>query len=80
MRVRLFSTPICPYCQTLKKFLVEQGVQFEEINVLENKTAEEEMIKATNQMTVPVLEIDGEDIVGFDRKKIVEKLGLSCKD
>ncbi|HOS88203.1 MAG TPA: glutaredoxin domain-containing protein [Candidatus Pacearchaeota archaeon] len=80
MRVRLFSTPICPYCQTLKKFLVEQGVQFEEINVLENKTAEEEMIKATNQMTVPVLEIDGEYIVGFDRKKIVEKLGLSCKD
>lgn len=77
MRVRLFSTPICPYCQTLKKFLVEQGVQFEEINVLENKTAEEEMIKATNQMTVPVLEIDGEYIVGFDRKKIVEKLGLS---
>ncbi|HPC30633.1 MAG TPA: glutaredoxin domain-containing protein [Candidatus Pacearchaeota archaeon] len=80
MRVRLFSTPICPYCQTLKKFLVEQGVQFEEINVLENKTAEEEMIKATNQMTVPVLEIDGEYIVGFDRKKIVEKLGLSCKN
>jgi len=55
-------------------------VQFEEINVLENKTAEEEMIKATNQMTVPVLEIDGEYIVGFDRKKIVEKLGLSCKN
>ena len=80
MRVRLFSTPICPYCQTLKKFLEEQGVQFEEINVLENKTAEEEMIKATNQMTVPVLEIDGEYIVGFDRKKIVEKLGLSCKN
>jgi len=69
-----------PLLPNLKKFLVEQGVQFEEINVLENKTAEEEMIKATNQMTVPVLEIDGEYIVGFDRKKIVEKLGLSCKD
>lgn len=77
MKIRLFTTPICPYCQTLKKFLEEKGVKFEVINVLEDQAAQDEMIKATDQMTVPVLDIDGDFIVGFDRKKIVEKLGLA---
>lgn len=77
MSIRLFTTPICPYCQTLKKFLEEKGVHFEVINVLEDLDAQDEMIKKTEQMTVPVLDIDGDFIVGFDRKKIVEKLGIS---
>jgi glutaredoxin 3 len=76
MKIRLFSTPICPYCVTLKRFLDEQGVEYENINVLEDKDAQEEMINKTEQVTVPVLDIDGEFIVGFDRKRIVEKLGI----
>ncbi|MFA5178263.1 MAG: glutaredoxin domain-containing protein [Candidatus Paceibacterota bacterium] len=76
MKIRLFTTPICPYCQTLKRFLEEKGIEFQVVNVLEDKEAQEEMISKTNQVTVPVLDIDGDFIVGFDRKKIIEKLGI----
>ncbi|MBU1289743.1 glutathione S-transferase N-terminal domain-containing protein [Patescibacteria group bacterium] len=75
-KVRVFSTPSCPYCVTLGAFLDEKGVQYEHINVAEDEKAREEMIEKSGQMGVPVIEINGEMIVGFDRDKIVEKLGL----
>lgn len=53
-----------------KRFLQEKGIEVEEIDVSENEIALEEMIKETGQTTVPVLDIDGEFLVGFDRKKI----------
>ncbi|MFA5086837.1 MAG: glutaredoxin domain-containing protein [Candidatus Paceibacterota bacterium] len=76
MKVRVFSTPICPYCITLKRFLDEKGIAYESIDVLEDKAAQEEMIEKSNQFSVPVIDIGGEFIVGFDRNKIVEKLGI----
>ncbi len=75
-RIRLFTTPICPYCMTLKRFLKEKNIEFEEIDVTEDLEAQEEMIEKTKQSTVPVLAIDEDFIVGFDRKEIVEKLGI----
>jgi len=75
-RIRLFTTPICPYCFSLKKFLEEKGIEVEEIDVTKNEVAMEEMINETQQTTVPVLDIDGEFIVGFDRKKICEVLKI----
>jgi glutaredoxin-like YruB-family protein len=80
MKIRVFTTPVCPYCVTLKRFLDEKGIQYQEINVLEDKAAQDEMISKTDQVTVPVMDIDGEFIVGFDRKKIVEKLGIVEED
>ena len=76
MKVRLFSTPICPYCLTLKRFLEEKGIEVEGIDVSEDEKARDEMVEKTKQTTVPVLDIEGEFIVGFDRKKICEKLGI----
>lgn len=75
-KIRLFTTPVCPYCMTLKRFLKEKNIEFEEIDVTEDLKAQEEMIEKTQQSTVPVLAIDDDFIVGFDRKEIVEKLGL----
>lgn len=75
-KIRLFTTPVCPYCMTLKRFLQEKGVEFEVIDVTEDLEAQEEMIQKTNQSTVPVLSIDDEFIIGFDRKAIVGKLGI----
>jgi len=75
-KVRLFSTPTCPYCMTLKRFLQEKGIEFESIDVTEDLEAQNEMLEKTKQSTVPVLDIDGEFIVGFDRKAIVEKLHI----
>lgn len=75
-RIRLFTTPICPYCFSLKRFLEEKGIEVEEIDVTKNEVAMEEMINATQQTTVPVLDIDGEFIVGFDREKICKLLKI----
>ncbi|MDD5098154.1 MAG: glutaredoxin domain-containing protein [Candidatus Pacebacteria bacterium] len=76
-KVRLFSTPICPYCMTLKRFLEENGFEVEPIDVSSNEEAQKEMVEKTQQTTVPVLEINGNWVVGFDRKKICELLNIS---
>lgn len=76
MRVRVFTTPSCVYCHTLKKFLSEHNVQFEEVNVSKDQKALEEMVQKSGQMGVPVSEIDGEIVVGFDKNKISELLGI----
>ena len=76
MKIRLFTTPICPYCFSLKRFLQEKNVEFEEVDVSANEVAMEEMIDETKQTTIPVLDIDGEFVVGFDRKKICELLNI----
>jgi glutaredoxin 3 len=74
--VKLFTTPICPYCFTLKNFLKEHNIEFEEINVAENRQAAEEMIRKSGQMGVPVIEINGEIVVGFNKEKISELLNI----
>ncbi|MDD3293044.1 MAG: glutaredoxin domain-containing protein [Candidatus Pacebacteria bacterium] len=76
MKVRIFSTPICPYCLTLKRFLEEKGIEIEEVDVSADEKSREEMVEKTKQTTLPVLDINGEFIVGFDRNKICEKLGI----
>ena len=67
---------MCPYCTTLKEFLKEKGVEFEEIDVSQDEKAMKEMVEKTGQMGVPVMEIDGEIVIGFDREKIVKLLKL----
>ena len=74
--IKVFSTPSCPYCVTLKEFLKEHEVDFEDINVAEDVEARKEMIEKSGQMGVPVVEIDGQIIVGFDRERISELLDL----
>ncbi len=75
-KVKIYSTPTCVYCITLKKFLEENNIDFEEVDISEDKEAAEEMIERTGQMGVPVTEIDGEMVVGFDRDKISKLLNF----
>ena len=75
-KVRVFSTQFCPYCVTLKEFLKENNIEFEEIDVSENKEALEEMVKKSGQMGVPVVDIDNEIVIGFDREKISKLLNI----
>jgi len=75
-KIRIFSTPSCPYCVALKGFLKEHGFEFEDLNVGTDAQAREEMIQKSQQMGVPVVEINGQIIVGFDRKKIVQLLNI----
>lgn len=76
MKVKIYTTPACSYCQTLKEFLRENGLEFEEIDVSKDQQAAGEIIRRSGQMSVPVTEIDGQMIVGFDRKKLVDLLKL----
>jgi glutaredoxin-like YruB-family protein len=75
-KVKVYSTPTCPYCARAKQFLKDNSVDFEDIDVSLNQEKAEEMIKISGQMGVPVLDIDGKIIVGFDKAKIKEALGL----
>ena len=75
-KVKVYTTPICPYCVALKEFLKENKIEFEEIDVSQDEMAAKEMIEKTGQMGVPVLEIDGEFVVGFDKEKIKKLLNL----
>jgi len=76
IKVRVFSTLTCPYCVTLKAYLKEKGIKYEDINVAEDQVAAKEMIDKSGQMGVPVSEIKGEIIIGFDKEKINKILGI----
>lgn len=76
--IKVYSTPTCVYCRALKTFLQERGLEFEEINVVGNPEALKEMVQKSGQMGVPVTEIDGKIVVGFDREKIVKLLNLQA--
>jgi glutaredoxin-like YruB-family protein len=74
--VKIYSTPTCPYCIRAKQFLKENNIPFLDIDVAKDAQAGEEMIEKSGQMGVPVLDIGGEIIVGFDQEKIREALGI----
>ena len=75
-KVKLFTTPTCPYCVTLKKFLEQNDVEFEDIDVSEDEEALDEMKEKSGQTGVPVVEIGDEVIVGFEKQKIKQLLDL----
>ncbi len=74
--VKVYSTPTCPWCIRTKQFLKENNIAFDDVDVGADQAAAEEMIQKSGQMGVPVLDIDGEIIVGFDKERIKSLLGL----
>lgn len=69
-KVTVYSTPTCPYCVMAKRYLSERGVKYEDVDVAADQARALEMLTKTGQMGVPVLDIGGEVIVGFDRPAI----------
>lgn len=76
MKVKVYSTPTCPWCTKTKEFLKEHKIDFENINVAEDEKARNEMIKKSGQMGVPVTDIDGTIITGFDQEALKKKLNI----
>ncbi|MFA4992898.1 MAG: glutaredoxin family protein [Candidatus Omnitrophota bacterium] len=75
--VKVYSTPTCPWCIRAKQFLQENNIDFQNIDVSSNQQAVDELVQKSGQMGVPVLDIEGEIIVGFDKERIKQSLGIS---
>ncbi|MBI2134703.1 glutathione S-transferase N-terminal domain-containing protein [Candidatus Woesearchaeota archaeon] len=73
-KVKVYSTKTCPWCHKVKELLKEKGVKFENIDVGVDQKAANEMVEKSGQMGVPVTEIDGKIIVGFDKEAIEKAL------
>lgn len=74
--IKVYSTSTCPYCHMAKDFLKKNNIEFEDLDVGLNQIARQEMIDKSGQMGVPVIDIDGEIIVGFDQPVIKKVLGI----
>ena len=75
-KVIVFSTNTCPYCHMVKDYLKENNIEFEDINLSENPERANEMIEKSGQQGVPVILVDEDVVVGFDREKLKELLDL----
>ncbi len=73
--VKIYTTPACPWCKKTKEFLKSKKIKYTEIDVSEEENAAQEMVKKSGQMGVPVLDIDGKIIVGFDPEAILKAVG-----
>lgn len=72
--VKVYTTDSCPWCVKAKNYLKSKNISFEELNVADDMLAREEMIKKSKQMGVPVLDINGTVIIGFDKSAIDKAL------
>ena len=76
MKVTVYSTPTCPWCHKTKDFLKANKVKFKDINVAEDRDLAKEMIDKSGQMGVPVTDVDGEIVIGFDKEKLKKLLKI----
>jgi glutaredoxin-like YruB-family protein len=76
-RVTVYTTPACSWCNSVKRHLDANGIHYREIDVMKDQKAAEEMIRKSGQQGVPQTDIDGKMIVGFDRVKINNLLGIN---
>ncbi|MDI9513858.1 MAG: glutaredoxin family protein [Clostridiaceae bacterium] len=70
MAIKVYSTPTCPWCIKAKDYLTSKNIAFEDIDVSKDRQGAMEMIQKSGQRGVPVLDIDGQIVIGFDQKKI----------
>ena len=76
-KVLIYSTPTCPYCKQTKDFLKQNNIKYTEIDVSSDEKRAQEMIEKSGQMGVPVIDIEGQTIVGFDKSALKKALGIA---
>ncbi len=77
MNIKVYSTPVCPWCNVAKDFFKSHKIDFEDIDVSIDEKAAQYMIQKSGQMGVPVIEIDDKIIIGFNKPVLEEILGIS---
>ena len=76
-KVTIYSTPTCHFCQQAKEFFKEKNIEFSDYDVSSDEEKKNEMIEKSGQMGVPVIFVDDEMLIGFDKDKLSETLGIS---
>lgn len=76
--ITIYSTPTCHFCHMAKDFLKEHGVAFTDYDVQNDLEKRQEMIEKSGQMGVPVIDVDGEVMVGFDRERLAALAGVAA--
>lgn len=74
--IHIYSTPTCHFCKLAKEFFAEHKVAYQEFDVSTNTDKRKEMVEKTGQLGVPVIEIDGKIIIGFDESTIIKMLSI----
>ena len=72
MTITVYSTPTCPYCKLVKEFLKEKAVSFTDVDVSADGEAAKQMVKLSGQMGVPVIDVNGQIIVGWNKTALEE--------
>lgn len=76
MKVLIYTTPTCGFCKLTKQFFKENNVKYTEKDVTIDQAAQDEMIKRSGQMGVPVIDIDGQLVIGYNRDRLAELLKI----
>lgn len=76
-KVIVFSTPACSFCTAAKHYFRQQGIKFRDVDVSRDAAAARDMVRRSGQQGVPVIDIGGKIVVGFDRNKINHLLGIN---
>lgn len=75
-KITIYTTPTCIYCKMAKQWFKENNISYEEKDVSGDAEAREKMINKSQQMGVPVIEVGGELIIGFDKERLSELLNV----
>ncbi|MEM2957590.1 MAG: glutaredoxin family protein [Candidatus Freyarchaeota archaeon] len=75
VKVKVYSTPACPYCKMVKEFLKKRGVEFEDIDISNDEEAVKELFQKSGRFDVPQTEINGKMILGFNKEALEKELG-----
>jgi len=75
-KVVVFSTPTCSYCNMAKSYFREKGIKYTDIDVSRDQAAARDMVRRSGQMGVPVIDIGGKIVVGFNRPQVNALLGI----
>ena len=76
IELKIYSTPECPHCKAAKAFFKANKIEFEDIDVSKNQEAAKEAQEKSGQTGVPVIDIGGKIIIGFDEAKLRDALNL----
>ncbi len=74
MEIKIYSTPTCTYCKMAKSYFQQKNVTYTEIDVSKDQAKAQEMVQKSGQMGVPVIDINGKIIVGFNKAEIDKAL------